>query len=528
MKRFSPLSIAFVGLAAFVFIFLAYDNRFHWDEPAYLYTGAYLSLAEILEGSFQPSLIESFYTSRIFHILFIKMVAYIIGPGITSLKIIIIIYLMFLIGFTFLCYHIINSLLGVSDRLQLSIVIFSFTPLYLYFTFKTLPEVPSLFFSALAVWAFLKYLEKNALIHFLISIVALVFIVFLKNTMMLLYISFVLTLFLFKRDKYDGREIINKFLQCSVSSFIIFLILLRMMGISLRNYTAVFGIVHGETEPFLSTMLHVGLEGGFLFLALPLAFLNTQTKEAAFFAVWFILGTLPILLMTSSVEARYLAPNLVALAGLIHLSVSSFSSFLNDWSGIKKHILVAFISAFGVLTLLSTPLILRVMAYEVKFDDYRNLFSHLDRLYGHSNYATLLPWEYADFHFLRFVHPHKQLYTVHTRYENDDHKGNIEEDSRWKEFQEKYYGMRHIGSIDELAGVGPDLVYVGFNETPPVQNLRILVNKLSFLKLEKEFEKMAFTNHLETSWMWKHPRITFSEILHVGQYYAFKVELPTH
>ncbi len=67
----SPLVALFV-VALVTGLWLAADGRHHWDEPSYLYAGAYLDAGDIIGGRVQPSGIANFTQGRILHALFVK------------------------------------------------------------------------------------------------------------------------------------------------------------------------------------------------------------------------------------------------------------------------------------------------------------------------------------------------------------------------------------------------------------------------------------------------------------------------
>ena len=57
---------------------LAADGRHHWDEPIYLYMGAYFDPSSILDpGQYG----YRFYASRILHLLFSNLIFSLTGPG---------------------------------------------------------------------------------------------------------------------------------------------------------------------------------------------------------------------------------------------------------------------------------------------------------------------------------------------------------------------------------------------------------------------------------------------------------------
>jgi hypothetical protein len=66
-------------ITAIVWLFLATDGRYHWDEPGYLHTACYYDIGGILNKDTQPG--YAFYSSRILHLIFAHLVFTLVGPG---------------------------------------------------------------------------------------------------------------------------------------------------------------------------------------------------------------------------------------------------------------------------------------------------------------------------------------------------------------------------------------------------------------------------------------------------------------
>lgn len=165
--------LAWLAGGAVLFLFLAFDGRLHWDEPAYLYTGAFLPFDAIIQGDFQPSGIEGLYLSRLLHVLLIHAVTRVTGPGPVALISIISIYLALLLASARLSYLVLLELLPDAVRLGRAVLLSMFTPIYMYLAFKTLPETPAFFLSALAALALLRSLRGRALLWLFVSSCAL-------------------------------------------------------------------------------------------------------------------------------------------------------------------------------------------------------------------------------------------------------------------------------------------------------------------------------------------------------------------
>lgn len=509
----------------FVWVCLAVDGRLHWDEPAYLFTGSYFTVPEILAANFQPWDIEGFSFSRIGHLMFVRLVTSIFGPGMISFTVLIGCYLIMLIAFSWASYLILLKLMPSAHGLGAAVLLSSFIPVYVYFAFKTSPEIPALLLASLAVLGFLRSLRTQPVLWLSVVAVTLAAIVLTKNNMVILYASFVGALILCPVLNYQRKKIIQYAFFSGIGSLVIFFGFLWATGIPLNRYLAGIHVAVAAREPLESLLLHAGLEGGLFFLVLPLSFLSSRKREAIFLAIWFGLATIPLLLVLKRMEARYLAGNLIALTGLIYLSIDGLALRVKYWWA--KH-RISLIGATGVgvsLLVASIAATQLIMAHEVRIWQFHTILRDLDKVHGCRDYAILTPWEYSNFHYLRFMYPQRNVYTVHQRMLPG--AGGV--DTEWADFQKQFYGQRAIQNIDQLRALDTNLVYLGFEESFPIANLRALIQKFPLSRLRtsigQKMDIVADQKHFEESWMWDNPRIKFTKLARHGHYVAMRVEI---
>jgi hypothetical protein len=265
------------------------------------------------------------------------------------------------------------------------------------------------------------------------------------------------------------------------------------------------------------TLLNVGLEGGAFFIALPLAFLSRQRRRALFFGTWFVLASAPLFLVFPYVEFRYLATNLIALAGLIWLAAEAIRPHVSDWWQ-RRRLLTVCLGGVTVLTVAgSNMLALAIMMHEVRMDQLDDVVKRLDRGYGR-DYAILVPWSFTDFHYLRFTYPERAVYSVQSVFEDRSA-------AWWRKMQDQYYGKHVIRSVEELTALDTQLVYLGFEENFSVANLRATVSYVPFFDLKRQFQKVRFIDHLALSWMWDDPNVILTERFRRGYYRVYDVKL---
>ena len=169
-------------------------------------------------------------------------------------------------------------------------------------------------------------------------------------------------------------------------------------------------------------------------MALPLAFVSTQRRAAVLYGVWFVLTTVPLLALFPSIEARYLAPNLPPLAGLISLSIDGLAPHVRRWWGYSKTVTITVSCAIAAALIASAVLAQPVMHHGLHMPQLNKLLHKLDKIYGHDNYAILIPDEYTTFHYLRFAYPERKVYTVHRR--RHQYTGQI--DPYWPALQKRF------------------------------------------------------------------------------------------
>lgn len=518
----SPFRTVIYLLCGLTYLLLAFDYRLHWDEPAYLYTAAYFDWDAILQGEFQPSGYPGFYVSRIFHVLLLKALFSLFPLGKSALYAAMLAYTFLLSIFAFITCQTIRHLLGPSREVSESILVFVFLPLYLYLSFKTLPEIPALLFSALSTWAFIKCLHHDSPGYLLLVSLSLTLTAFFKNALILQFLSFLTALFLLRPGRFKRRQIFIKSLYAGLLFLLLFVLLLHILNIPLRIYLGSLPSLMEEKEPFSSILLHILLVAGIFYICIPFAFTRQDIRTPAFFLLWFLLSTVPILFITTSIEARYFSGCMLAMAGLVALSYTHARSFLHRcWNRGRRGLAIA-ISAATILAILgATPIHLSIMAHEVRIDCMDEVLEQVDHQFGTQQYTILVPWEYVDFHYLRLVYPERNIRDVYTQGQN----AKLETDPAWQAFQSIYYANALVRSIEELERLPAPWVYVGFTENPSVNNLRRTIKFFPFPFLHREMDKMEFLNHLELSWMWSHPRLQFKSIAAEGQYRVYRITM---
>jgi hypothetical protein len=387
-----------------------------------------------------------------------------------------------------------------------------FTPIYLYLAFKTMPEIPALAMSSIATWALLCAFTGRSLIWLPVVSLALAATAFFKVELTILYLSLAAALFLFGTSQYPRGRLISYVLISGLGSVAVFAVMLWALGINLDTYLRIGTLLLHRAEPLAAKLLHIVLEGGVFFLAIPLAFLSSRRRDAWFCLIWFLFASLPLILLFAHFESRYLAANIIPLIGLIYLTTDGLAPYVAKWYRRSKAA-TACAASFVLLTVIGFNLIaLPVMTHELRIDQLHRLVARLDRKYAGRHYAILTPYAYTDFHYLRFIYPDRSIYTVQTVFNRSS--------NNWRD-----YPNRVALNLDQLKSIDAELVYLGFHENLAVENLRRIVGNLPIPILVKQFKKREFQDHLALSWMWDNPALVFDKPLREGHYLAYPVRI---
>ena len=516
------LHLAGLALSVLLFFWLAMDGRLHWDEPAYLYTGGYLDLGQILAAQYQPSGIDSFYVSRILHVIFIHGLTQLFGTGAFSFQLIIWCYFLLALATLWVTYRLLG-LLGLDESpARFGVVACAFSPIFLYLCFKSMPEVPALFFSTCAAYSLLRACRNHAPVWLCLNALCIALAALTKNTMLILYISFALSLLLIRLPGYSRMQLIGYGMVSGLGSLLLFFGFLQIAGIELKQYLGLVNQVSQLRDSLPQRLFEGAMELGAFYLILFLALINRPNKTMLFFLLWFVLATAPVLFLVGHVEGRYLVTNLCALCGIAALLMPGIIAFLDS----LRHKWQRW--ALGAVTLctlaLSNSLILSIMEHEVNYPDIARVVNRLDTRFGGADqYVLLTPWSYTDFHFLRFVYPDHHIYSVY------DYKqamtNNPEEIVRnFGAMRQAAIGDYLVQSPEDLKGLGDrTLIYFGFDENFSIANLRALFRLLNLNGVLDKFGKIDHKSHLSMSWLWDNPKYPRKELFKIGHYSVFQI-----
>jgi hypothetical protein len=489
---------------------LAADGRHHWDEPLYLYMAAFFDRSAMLDPGHYG---HAFYASRILHLFFADLVFSLTGPGPLGMSLIAGAYTVLIVTALLLSRSAVRRLIGDGPELDLGTALVLFAPGVLWLGGTTMPEVPGLFATILAWYAYLRTLEparasewvRWALLAGGAAAVALC----TRNALLVACATFGVTLLLFGGFRYDPRRVLLRGLVIAALAALAFAGILWITGIELAAYLRAVGRAIDQRAS-LAVRLYAGLaQGGLLLAAVPLAFLYPRRDVARFFLVWFILATGTIYTLLSDVETRYLLPNLPALHGLTCLAVGGLAPRLQRFR-FGRPAAVALVGATIAVATLAQP----ILEHEVMAGDAERVIRRLDARYGGpAGYTLLTTWN-TDFHYLRVAYPdHRILSVEHWE------KGKLNEPLTGEEVE--HFQGRLLRDAKDLERRPRPWLYYGFESNFALANLARTAGQLPGALGARAGAAIArgmVQNQFNSGWVRSDARFRFVPVLRIGHY----------
>lgn len=526
-------------------LWLALDGDLFWDEPGYLYVGAYVDGPDLLRGTYQPSEIDDFYLPKIMHVLLVKAVVTAVDAGPTALAVIMLTYAM-LIGLSLLLMAaVLRRLLPDSRSVAAAVALTALTPVVLYLSFKTLPEAPALFFATLALYALIRSVPDAAAVAtshtrnrgrsaagwIALSAAALTAMALNRYNLGALFAFFVVAAAFFPLPAIPRGRLLAHAAIITLLAGVGTAVALALLGIEPARFLGANALLDKKVS-VLFRLASTACELGVLWLVLPMAFLVRRHRQAAFFVAWFGLATIPMLLMFDHVESRYLITNLLPFAGLLAMVIDNMRL---RWRRLvirrPARTLVTGLLGAGLL-LAAHWTALRLMPAEVNIWRMHALLRQIDHALSiqvptptpsqtqtqiqTQDYAILTAWTTTDFYYLRFVYPERPVFNV-----SDEPVNIMRSDEDRQAMEDRYFRHRLIRSSRGLAELPPLRVYIGYGESFMVANARKALGMLPKVDADQLIPSDQFINHLATSWMWADPSIAYTPLTDAGHYRAY-------
>jgi hypothetical protein len=518
-SRFFSRNLAVLPVLIAVWLAIGLDGRLHWDEPHYLYTGAFLSIEELMTGYFKPSGIEGFTVSRIAHVALVRLFAELFGIGGHLILVIMLLYTALLGVFLWVTYLILCELEVPAAGSGFATLIVGFSSVSLYLAYKTLPDVPALLWSSLAVLAAIRSVRGRAWLWILIGALTLAAAALTKWILIWTFAAFALALLVPGHAGMPRAKALPIILAIGAGSVLVLALVLIAAGLQVSDFLAFLSVARDTSDPLAAKIFHLLVGLGILLIVLPLAALHHDKALMRFFLLWFALATLPILVAVPRLEVRYLAPGLMPLAGLTFLAVEVVRARLPAaLARPRPELLLAGLLLLAVA--LSSRSVQGLTEHEVEIYSMHRLLRRLDAAFGPGAYAVVTPWEYSTFLYLRLAYPDRAVY--------DGFDPRRVGRPGWAAAQDRYFDGRVLRNVDQLRGIAEPLIYLGFSEAMPIANLRDWADRapepIRGAVLD-QLDALPALHHLSLSWMWHSPALSFAPVAEAGNYVAYRVTL---
>ena len=500
-----------LSISLVLFALLGWSNAHHWDEYFYLYSSFLHSPGDLLRYELQSTIFPpGFFTEKIGHVVLLRLLTKGFGGGEHVLYGIEMLYTLFLIGYLWASYKLLQELFGAEEA-GASTLVLTFSPVTLYLAYKILSEGPSLFFVTLGSWMFVRSFRAQSAAAgrtalFLASLL-LGLGTLCRIPSILEFAGLGVALLVMEQPGFPRRRLLSRLVISGLGVGGLYVVVLTALG---GDPLRVIGGVHQvlTTHPPLERAFALA---GFLqtfALVLPFAWAERSRPEVRFASVWLVCAALPFV---AGHESRYYAPALIPFA---ILSAVGFRSAARMARGAAAR--YAWVGLFAALVLVNRALIIPLMPYEVEQGQLLSLFHRLQSQTPGATY--LLPW-ISDYSLLRFSSPGSRVELCLTeipgsRISAAAHREQLPAADRWWAGANRYVGSK--------AGLLPEprpWEYIGWTYNPADLKLLGILSRLGF----NPPSGAKLHNHLAGSWIWADPGLSRKLWLRAGQYYVYQI-----
>ena len=495
-----------------LYALLGWSNAHHWDEYFYLYSSYLHAPGDLLRYELQSTIFPpGFFTEKIGHVVLLRLLTMGLGAGEHVLYGIEVLYTLFLVGYLWASYKLLQELFG-ADEAGASTLVLMFSPVTLYLAYKILSESPSLFFITLGSWMFVRSFRARSaaagrtalcLASLLLALGTLC-----RIPSILGFAGLGVALLLVEQPGLERGRLLSRLVVLGLGVGALYVVVLVGLG---GDPLRVVGGVHQvlTTHPPLERAFALA---GFLqtfALVLPFAWAERSRPEVRFATVWLVCAALPFL---AGHESRYYTPALIPFAVLSAVGFRRAAGRLMGARAARN----AWVGMFAALVLVNRILIIPLMPYEVEQGQLLSLFH---RLQAQTPGATiLLPW-ISDYSLLRFSSPASRVdlslsEMPGSRISADRYRGQLPAADRWWAGADRY-----VGSEKRLAAEPHPWEYVGWTYNPADLKLLGILARLGF----QPPSGARLHNHLTGSWIWSDPRLSLQLSLRSGPYYVYQV-----
>jgi len=510
----------FFIVISILFLMISYTPYHYWDEFYYIYTLNYHSLTETLirENDLSAGLFpKGFFSSKIASMVIIWLFTALFGAGWLSLYILQFTFALFLIGFFLVSYKFYGELsedfIDSKVALTTSTVVL-FLPVTMYLGFKTLTEVPALFFTTFGLWMFLRSIRETAPLKIgillALAFAGIVLGALCRYLFLAGFIGLVLSYGIIYRQHYLLRAMLKRAAILFAGLIVPAIFVFYLKGEHLIQSVGLlkFNIINLKSDDSgVKIYVFMMYFQAFLIL-LPFSFLFEWTKTFKLSLCWLCITVVPLFVAASYLETRFFSIGLLPTAIIINQGLQNVMKSLR----VHKRI-------FAVILLMSIVILNRVVFTPISlYDiDQEKLKKIVSDIYKYEPQATLiLPWV-TEYCLLRFAYPDKQIRCSITTLPGTENHSFIQTDS----FKWWIGGNAHVSMPEELMKESKPWIYVGRSFSPAREKLYEYV---SALRMGSLMQRRGGSDQLSLSWIWDNEELKLDLFQRQGPYNAYRIE----
>jgi hypothetical protein len=399
------------------------------------------------------------------------------------------------------------------------------SPLSLYLAYKSLGDVPALLLALAAAASLTAGLRSPRYVGGagVISGIFLALSTMASWTGPLLVLGIGIALLLTPPPGVGRRVVLFAGLIAATTTAAGLVVGLRLLGGSVDDYrnglVALIGFSKGLSMS-LFAIFSLGLFGGVLWILAPLSVLSHNARLRRIFVVWLAIAIVLVWVLGAGfLEPRYLTGALVPLAGLAVMGAQAAWDRVTRF-GRSTRLRVAVATVVSLTAVGSAAALQPIAPYEL---DQHDMIRLVNEQAVSKSAVMLIPWNYSDFHFLRFAFPDRPVFLVQTA---ATEAGQLVHDDAWTTRFAAMYGDHYLASaaaVSSSISDGP-MLYVGWTVLPSFQNLRAILVSVGMTRLAGFVDASQFRNHMVESWLVDDSGFTLREVAKYGQYHVFDVK----
>jgi hypothetical protein len=499
-------------VALVLFLALSWSDDHFWDEFFYLYSVRFHSIPELVRFESVSRLFPAgFFSQKLGHLVLLSGLTEVFRGGALSVEVIQIIYALLLLGSFAAAYGCMRELLAREHALDGTVVLV-FSPLALYLGFKVLSEVPSLLFTTLGCWAFLRSFRSEAQhpIRWLVfAALAVGAGTICRITGIVGFGGLGVALLVAGDARFDRRRLLVRLMAVGIVAVAVQAGALALAGGSdLRFGANVYQVL--STHPPVQRLYALVLFVQTFALVLPFAWYR-RNRGVVLSLIWLGVAALPFL---AGHEPRYYAPALLPFAMVAAAGFRGAGDLLSR--GRRRWAAAMLLTA---LVLFNRVVLIPLMPFEVRQSELVHLFEQVRDRDPAGTY--LLPWA-SDYSLLRFDFPHAPIdlslsRTPESRYEMSNIIAPMDTADQWWAGRDHY-----VGSPADLRRQPSPWDYLGWTYNPAALRLESLLSELHLARVEQAGVH-SLHSHLAGSWIWYDSTLTLVTVASRGQYRVYRV-----